>query len=193
MVEDSSIPALRFGSVKCLVGCGEKRLRAFTPGRWIENGRTHAACDSDLGLSRVDLQVGDRGMKTGQPLFGAPVGNLGQNQKKFVSAVAAGMVIDANRGANRCGEPAQRFIPSLIPAGIVDTLEVVQVYQCQQQRAAFAAGTVNLRAQFTKDSHSIQHSGQDVVSQLDAQLLAADLQFAGARFKQVFQLPALPL
>ena len=59
MVENSSIPALCFGGIEGLIGGREQGFRAFASGGWVEDGRADAACNPELGLSSVDLQVGD--------------------------------------------------------------------------------------------------------------------------------------
>ena len=192
LMENGAILSRSFGGIESPVGGRKKRFNAFAAGGWVEDGGAHAACNCERGLAGVNPQVGDGGVEAGQSLRRTPAWNLCQHQQELFSAVATGVVINANGCADSGGEPAQRFIAGLIAVSIVDALELVHVYQRHQQGAAFPPGAVHLRIQLTQDSHAIQHSGEDIVRHLDAQLLTAEFKFAGALIHQAFQFPALP-
>ena len=68
-------------------------------------------------------------MEACQSLFDDFAWNLGQNQEELLAAVAAGVVIGANGGSDRGGEPEQRLIAGQMAVFIIDALEMIQIDQ----------------------------------------------------------------
>ncbi len=143
--EDYAIAALGFGGIQSIVGDSEQRLDSCVSIGWIEYGRTHTTVECELGTASADLQVGDRVLEADQSLLDSLARNLGQGQQELLAAVPAGMVIGADGGSDRRGEPAQRLIAGQVSIAIIDALEVVQINQRHNDGTVLPQSAVCLR------------------------------------------------
>lgn len=95
---------------------------------WLASNRAHRACSSWSAAS------GDPG--------GVGLGQVGEQQKELVAALAGEDVVGADRGAQPGRDLMEQRVAGAVPVGVVDGFEVVQVDE--QQRGGNGSGPAPL-------------------------------------------------
>ena len=92
-----------------------------------------------------------------------------QQQRQLLAADAAGQVVRAHEAAQLARHGLQHFVAGLVPEGVVERLEVIDVEQRQGQVVAGALGARDLAAQRVVEVAAVVQAGQPVAHRLLAQ------------------------
>ena len=88
----------------------------------------------------------------------------GQQQHELLAAVAEEPIAAAGIGAHEVGERLQHAVARIVPGGVVDALEVVEVHHRQAHRTRLATLRGDHTLQLLFHRTSIRGAGQRVLA-----------------------------
>ena len=104
---------------------------------------------------------GDHVAQAPQRVLG--VGDVTEDDPELVPAQSRDGVAGAHVGADTLGQPSEELVPALMPEGVVDVLEVIEVDDRHRHRRALRRGLGDRGARAAEEQRAVGQVGESVV------------------------------